>query len=223
MRRNKRSVLLVVFSLGAGALGCGATATFFNPSFLNYVTGGVIPLTPGPSSGFLLVRARNNTADAIEFIVTIEREVEVIPDPGVDTPITTAIEQETFRLITIPDNLANDVGILFDCPVTRVGLGEDIDRPAEEPGLFVGTETGGFIQGFGVPGNVNPLDARIGNFTCGDTVIFEASTSVGAVGNISVASFVLPAEGQPATVSGPDTFNNARSLVDQFAPEEDQG
>jgi hypothetical protein len=222
MRMRKRRALLVLVGLAAGVLGCGDAGAIFNPSFLNYATGGVIPLTPGPASGFVLVRARNNTADAIEFIVTVEREVEVTPDPGVDAPITTAIERETFRLITIPDNLANDVGILFDCPVTRVGLGENIDRPAEEPGLFIGTEAGGFIQGFGVPGNVNPLDTRAGNFACGDTVIFEASTRVGTVGNVSVASFVLPAENQPAAVSGPDTFNNARSLVDQFAPEEEE-
>jgi hypothetical protein len=222
MRIRKRRAWVVLVALAAGVSGCINAGALLNPSFLNYATGGVIPLTPGAESGFVLVRARNNTTDAIEFIVTVEREVEVIPDPGVDAPITTAIEQQTYRIITIPDNLANDVGILFDCPVTRVGLGEDIDRPAEEPGLFIGTEEGGFIQGFGVPGNVNPLDSRVGNFSCGDTVIFEASSSVGTVGNVSVASFVLPAENQPTDVSGPDTFNNARSLVDQFAPEEDQ-
>jgi hypothetical protein len=222
MRMSKQHALVVLVGLVAGGLGCTSAGAFLNPSFLNYATGGVIPLTPGPQSGFVLVRARNNTQDAIEFIVTVEREVEVIPDPGVDAPVTTAIEQQTYRLITIPDNLANDVGILFDCPVSRVGLGENIDRPAEEPGLFIGTDAGGFIQGFGVPGNVNPLDAGEGNFACGDTVIFQASTSVGAVGNVSVTTFVLPAENQPAEVIGPDTFNNARSLVDQFAPEEDQ-
>jgi hypothetical protein len=221
MRMKKRRALVALVGLVAGGLGCTSVGAFLNPSFLNYATGGVIPLTPGAQSGFVLVRARNNTADAIEFIVTVEREVEVVPDPGVDAPVTTTTESQTFRIITIPDNLANDVGILFDCPVTRVGLGEDIDRPAEEPGLFIGTEAGGFIQGFGVPGNLNPLDARVGNFACGDTVVFEASTSVGTVGNVSVASFVLPAESQPAEVIGPDTFNNARSLVDQFAPEEE--
>jgi len=207
--------------------GCGEDTSlldptlFLSPSFVNYAVGGVVPLAPGESSGFILVRAVNRTTNAIEFVVTVEREVFAIqtfePDAD-DTGPTT--ELYTYHLQTFPGGLTNEVGILIDCPVIRVGLGEDLNSPADGQGLIVGTGDEGLVVGSGVPGNVNPLDSRAGNFSCGDTLVFDAIEVLGVVGNVKVNTFVLSAEGQPATFSGPDTFNSARSLVDQYTAEE---
>jgi hypothetical protein len=181
-----------------------------NPSFVNFTSGGVVPLAPGPASGFILVRVVNNTSDeAIEFVVTVEREVQVSEGAEVVTQTT----RETQRLITFPVGNASEQGVLFECPVTRVGLGENLNNPSTEPALFIGAVVGG-IAGFGVPANINPLDARAGNFTCGDTIIFQANTRAGTVGGVEVRSFVLTAASQPSQHQI-ETFNNVRRFIEE--------
>ena len=113
--------------------GCNPNATLFSDTFRNFTSGDVVPLTPGPASKLVLVRLINETNDAVEFVVTAERQVLVVDDQGV--PVIQSTD-ETVRLLTLPTETANEVGALFDCPVTRVGLGEDIDRPNTEAGLF---------------------------------------------------------------------------------------
>ena len=201
----------------AGALcGCGENATLFNPAFINYAVGGIVPLVPGSDSGFILVRVVNNTPENIRFVVTAQRETEITDEDGVTNIETT---DETVRLQTFPAAQANEVGILYDCPVARVGLGENIDFPGTEPGLYIGAVPGE-QEGFGVPGFVNPLSEAAGNFECGDTLIFDAATRSGTVGNTRVTTFVLDADEQPTEVSGPDTFNNARTVIEEYAFEE---
>ena len=195
-------------------VGCGQNATLLNPAFVNFAVGGIVPLAPTSASGFVLVRVVNNTAANIRFVVTAERSVEVTDENGV---VTVELQKETRRIQTFPVQLANDVGILFDCPVDRVGLGEEIDFPATEPALFVGAIPGQ-SEGFGVPGNVNPLDAGAGNFVCGDTLIFQAFVSAGTVGNVSVDTFRI--QGAEQADTGINTFVNARSAIDQLTLEE---
>ena len=199
--------------------GCGANATLLNPSFVNATFGGVHPLVPGANSGFVLVRVLNTDyPENIRFVVTAERQVATTDDSGVTTVAT---ESETVRLQTFPVSLANEVGVLFECPVTRVGLGENIDFPETEAGVFIGAVPGE-SEGVGVPGNVNPLSVASGNFACGDTLVFEASeaTEIGAVGRIRVLTYVLDADEQPAEFGGADTFNNARTVIEEFSVEE---
>lgn len=215
-RRGVRYVCLGVLAFGT-LLGCGQSTGLFNPSFVNFAVGGVFPLVPGEENRFVLVTVVNSTSgsplpQSIRWVVTAEQQVETAGD---DDVVTVAIEPRTVRLQTTPEQLANQVGVLFECPVERVGLGVNIDFPASEPGLFVGAVTGG-AEGFGVPGNVNPLDVAAGNFQCGDTVIFQASYLAGTVGNVTVGSFVLDASGQAAQVRGPDTFTQVRTVVDEF-------
>ncbi|MCK4660885.1 MAG: hypothetical protein KAV82_15300 [Phycisphaerae bacterium] len=218
MRRGMS--LLCVALAGTGlCFGCGENATLFNPGFINYSLGGIYPLVPGPQSGFILVRVINSTSNPSQnarFVVTAERQDETTDENGVTT-ITT--EMETVRLQTYPEGRANEVGILFDCPVLRVGLGENIGFPGTEPGVYLGAVPGQ-AEGFGVPGHVNPLSAIDGNFECGDTLVFEATSWAGAAGNIKVVSYVLDADEQPAQISGPDTFNNARTVLEQYSFED---
>jgi hypothetical protein len=201
--------------------GCSQDATLFSDTFRNYAQGDVVPLAPGPNSGLVMVRLINDTANrAVEFVVTAERQVLTVDDEG-----NTVIEStnETVFLDTFPVETANEIGALFDCPVTRIGLGRDIDLPFSEPGLFVssGEFAAGLGQGFGVPSKMLPLDSRAGNFGCGDTVIIRAIQSQGDVGNLKVQSFVLPWSTQPTEFLGPHTFNNVRIFLEQQVTEED--
>ncbi|MBN1511320.1 MAG: hypothetical protein JXB13_04845 [Phycisphaerae bacterium] len=210
-----RACLMVVV-LGASAAwtaGCGENATFLNSSFINYTQGGVIPLAPGQASGFNLIRLVNQTDNPIQFIVTVERYV-IVEEGGEETA---QVQTQTYQLDTYPNGLTNEVGLLVDCGSVRIGLGENLNFPEDEPGLFIGVDAGTdeIITGFGVPARVNPLDARAGNYSCGDTLIFQATTQVGVPGNIAVKSYVLLGATQPTEYSGPDTFNNARSLLDR--------
>jgi hypothetical protein len=219
MKMCRPSIAAGMMMAVVGAGGCGTRfledpTLYLNPSFVNYSVGGVVPLAPGSASGFVLVRTVNNTALPIEFVVTVE-SLGMVTTNGVADVVT-----QSYRLQTFAGGLVNDISLLVNCPVLRVGLGEDLDFPFDVPGLFVGTVNQQVITGFGVPGNVNPLDSSAGNFSCGDTLIFEANPRAGAVGNLVVNSYVLSAAGQPATFSGPDTFNNARSLLELYSTTE---
>jgi hypothetical protein len=201
--------MLVLAATLLPLVGCNSRARLLNSSFVNFTSGGIVPLAPGSPSGFILVRVVNNTADPIEFVVTVEREVQASQGNNIVTQTT----RETQRLITFPVGKSNEQGVLFDCPVTRVGLGENLNNPTTEPALFIGAVAGG-IAGFGIPGNVNPLDARVGNFTCGDTIIFQANTQAGTVGGVEARSYVLSASSQPSQHQI-DTFNNARRFLEE--------
>lgn len=198
--------------------GCiNPDATLFSNTFRNTVQGDVVPLAPGEPSQFVMVRLINDTADSIEFVVTAERQILITDDEG--NPVIQS-SRETVRLPTFPNQRTNEIGALFDCPVTRIGLGEDIDRPATEPGMFVQPGLGNTTTpGFGVPSNLLPLDSRAGNFGCGDTLILRAISRPSAVGNIQVQGFVLPWTEQPQEFIGPHTFNNARLFLEEQIPE----
>jgi hypothetical protein len=201
-------------TLLALAWGCASTLVF-NPAFVNTATGDVFPLTPGDRAGFVLVRGNNSTPQAIEFVVTAERLVLSEENPDETTVIT-----ETYNLLTQPQNQANDLGVLIECPVLRVGLGENIDRPQSEPGLFIGATAVG-VGGFGVPSGINPLDSEFGNFDCGDTIVYRAAEAGGSVGGVVVAAFVLDDETQPDQIQGIDTFVNTRTLIEEQQLESD--
>jgi hypothetical protein len=166
-----------------------------------------------------MVRLVNDTLDTIDFVVTAERQVLLTDQEG--NAVIQATD-ETVRLRTFPFETGNEIGALFDCPVTRVGLGEDIDRPFDPNGMFVITGEGGAAveQGFGVPSNMFPLDSRAGNFGCGDTLVIRAIESQGQVGNLKVQPFILPWTEQPTEFLGPQTFNNVRLFLEQQVPEE---
>ncbi len=218
--------------LGAGlvaAIGaCAGTASLFNPAFINTLSGGQVPVTPGPGAAFVLVRVLNETNQLVEFIVTIEREVLVTDDAGnfqIDENgnFITRPERETVNLTTNATGLATDVGVLFPCgesPVTVVGLGEDL-LPTDAA-VFVGGEGAGGQAGFGVPaGNLNPLRLDVGNFNCGDTIIFQAFTSTGVAGGVALQVFLLPGAEQPSIFRGPDTFVNLEEFIQSQTQEEE--
>jgi len=202
------------------ACGCGDNARLFSDEFRSLTSGDVVPLTPGDPSQLVLVRLINDTPDAIEFVVTAERQVLITDQEGRGVIEST---NETVRLRTVPLETANEVGALFDCPVTRIGLGEDLNSPYSQPGLFVfeGDEIIGIEAGFGVPPGTPPLDSPAGNFGCGDTLVFRAIESSSSVGNVKVQTFVLPAASQPTEFLGPHTFNNVRIFLEEQSQEDD--
>jgi len=198
----------------AGPMGCSNTL-IFNPAFVNQQTGDVFPLVPGDRTGFVLARANNTTSVPIEFVITAERRVASADDPN-----TFVVVRETRRVLTQPAQSANDLGVLFNCPIARLGLGETLDRPTTEPGIFVNAQAVG-AGGFGVPPNANPLDSDAENFDCGDTIIFVASESASVAGGVQVTVFRLDDEGQPDFIRGLDTFANARTLIEEQELEEE--
>lgn len=227
-----RRVILALALCGCGAAaavssGCGAG--FFNPAFVNsQLGGGVVPQTPGPGADFVLVRVVNSTAQPVEFIVTIDRDVLDLDDEGnpqrdEDGNLLTIAKRETVRLQTAATGDSAESGALFPCfdsRITRVGLGENL-LPSDA-GIFVGGSGAGGATGFGVSvGSLNPLSLAAGNFNCGDTVIFRAIVQAGQAGGIGLQSFLLPGFEQPSEFSGPNTFVNFQQFLETQVSEDD--
>jgi len=200
---------------------CNANATLFNSAFLNTFVGGQVPVTPGPVAPFILVRGVNNTNQTVEFIVTVEREaLRPNGSGGFEQDefgnFITETKRETVRLLTHPVGLASELGVLFDCslePITVIGLGDNL--LPDEPAVFVGGQGAGAQTGFGVPApNLNPLRLDIGNFNCGDTIVFQAFGASGVAGGVVIQSFLLPGSEQPGQFVGPSTFENLATFLD---------
>jgi len=228
--------IMTTVLIGCGALGvltlvaaCGS-AQLFNPGFVNTLSGGVVPMTPGPGANFVLVRALNSTNQPLEFIVTIQREVPVLDADGnaqrdQDGNVITTTKRENVRLNIAGTGNATELGVLFPCdvsPVTKVGLGENL-LPTDAA-VFVGGGGAGGAAGFGVPaGDLNPLDlySPKGNFNCGDTIAFRAFVQTGTAGGIGLQSFLLPGFTQPSIFSGPNTFVNYQQFLQTQVQEND--
>ena len=220
------AILLAIFALAQLSSGCGGLAGVFNPAFVNQFAGGGFPVTPGPNAAFVLVRVVNETTQTAEFIVTIERLVIETDEDGnflIDeggNPVTRA-ERETMQLDTLADAPANESGVLFDCsqsPVTKVGLGENL-LPTDAA-VFIGGGGPAGSPGFGIPAeNLNPLLLEVGNFNCGDTIIFRAFQSIGVPGGVAVQVFLLPGSEQPSGFRGPNTFETYSDVLESQARE----
>jgi len=220
---------VVACSLALIPSGCGNSVTPLNPAFLNTIVGGQVPVTPGPSADFVLVRAVNETNQTVEFIVTVERQA-LVRDANGDFQqdesgnFITRAERTTTRLLTQATGLASDLGVLFDCslePIILVGLGEHL-LPTDAA-IFVGGGGAGNQTGFGVIApNLNPLRLDIGNFNCGDTVIYRAFTSTGVAGGVRIQSFLLPHSEQPSGFVGPSTFENLQNFLDSQRREDEE-
>lgn len=216
MRTACRSVCL---GIGLLLTGCG-TIGVLNPAFVNTVFGGIVPVTPGPASAFILVRAINGTAQNVEFIVTIEKdELQRNPDGSfiVDSEGNFATEpvRETVSLTTFPNGQARELGVLFPCgesPITLIGLGENL-LPTDSA-VFVGGTGPAGTGGFGISAvQINPLSLAVGNFNCGDTIIFRAIRSPGTSGGVALESLLLPGSEQPSIFPGPSTFENFERIL----------
>ena len=216
MARTGRSALTVLAALITltGAGGCGGEAAFFNPAFVNALSGGVFPTTPGPTAGFVLVRVVNETNERVDFIVTVEKEVPKTDENGVfildDSGdfVLEAAPPETVTLPTSPAGRARDIGVLFPCRqqrLARIGLGENL-QPGDAAALVGGAGTAAAPGTRITVGSLNPLSYADNNFDCGDTVIFRAYPRIGVPGNVALESFLLPGSEQPGAVTGPDTF-----------------
>lgn len=212
---KKQNIVICTLITLLSLSGCGSTLGIFNPAFINTISGGIVPVTPGPGAAFVFVRGFNETTQVVEFIVTIEREELVMDDDGnfqIDEGgnFVTRPERETVRLVTFPQGLANDLGVLFSCnesPITFVGLGDNL-LPTD-PVIFVGGQGPAGTTGFGVTApNLNPLSLAADNFHCGDTIVFRAFTNLGVAGGIGIQAFLLDGSQQPSIFNGPDTFVN---------------
>lgn len=213
---------------GAALLATGCGTGVFNPAFVNMLVGGEVPLTPGPGAAFVLVRCVNEIDEVVEFIVTIQRSVLVLDEDGnfqVDEEgnFITRPERETVRLTTFPVGQARELGALFPCgesPVTHVGLGSNL-LPTDAA-IFVGGAGAAGATGFGVPaGDLNPLQLAVGNFNCGDTIIFRAFRAIGVAGGTALQAFLLPGSEQPSVFRGPDTFVNVEQFIESQVREDE--
>lgn len=211
----------------SGGVGCGDLTLFLNPSFVNTTTGGVVPVTPGPPAAFVLVRARNETGETAEFIITIEREVLRRDDEGnfqldQDGNFITDPQRETIRLNTAATGGGTDMGVLFPCdesPVTIVGLGEDL-LPTDTA-VFIGGQGVGGGAGAGVKADdLNPLTLAASNFNCGDTIIFRAFRFTNVAGGVDIQSLLMPGSEQPSEFSGPSTFANLAAFIESQVSED---
>jgi hypothetical protein len=214
IRNLANATALTIFCLLQASCG-----NAFNPAFLNTLSGGVYPVTPGPRANFVLVRCVNETPDVAEFIVTIEREDFTLDEEGnpafdgAGNPIT-QLARETVRLTTFPVGRANELGVVFPCdisPIVRIGLGENL-LPTDAA-VFIGGEGPAGAPGFGISAEgLFPL--ALGNFNCGDTVIFRAIESIGVPGGVALRSFLFPGSEQPSVFSGRNTFVNLEIYLD---------
>lgn len=213
--RRTFALLALCASLMLG--GCG----LFESSFVNTFSGGVFPRTPGPNAAFVLVLGDNETDQTIEFIITIERNILDLDDDGaaqIDENgfLVTEPFRETVRLCTEPGGGARRLGTLFACgesPVTLVGLGENL-LPTDRHVLVGGNcETSAPGSGVTVP-TLNPLEISVGNFNCGDTVIFQALRNSSVAGGVSVRVLLQPGSEQPSVFSGPNTFANLSAFLE---------
>jgi hypothetical protein len=227
VKRTGKARFVVGLTLTAAMIAnCGGAG--LNPAFVNTLTGGVVPVTPGPGAAFVLVRCVNDATQPVEFIVTVERDIIVRDENGnaqVDEngdPITTPLLQ-TVQLATQATGTAKELGTLFACgesPISRVGLGENLEPT--DIAAFVGGQGAGGAAGFGVPATgVNPLQLDIGNFNCGDTVIYRAFLSSAVAGGVALQTLLLPGSEQPDVFSGPNTFVNYATLIASQLPEEE--
>ncbi len=208
--------------LAAANHGCGNSASFFNPAFVNSVLGGgVVPQTPGPNADFILVRVVNSTGQPVQFIVTIDRDVLDLdadgnPQRDEDGNLLTVSKRESVQLQTGATGDASESGVLFGCansPIKRIGLGENL--LSTDAGVFVGGTGAAGSAGFGVPvGSLNPLSLDAGNFNCGDTVIYRAIVQTSVAGGVALQSFLLPGFEQPSEFSGPNTFVNYQQFLE---------
>ncbi len=221
-----RVSLVAISALALSVPACGTSV--LNPAFVNTVSGGQFPVTPGPSSAFVLVRALNETGTPVEFFVTIEREVLKPDDNGEfvlddEGNLRTEPVRETARILTGATGLSTDVGVLFPCgtsPVTLVGLGENL--LSTDRHIAVGGGGAGGATGVGITvENLNPLSLASSNFNCGDTIIYRAFRSTGTPGGVLVSTFLLPGSEQPFDFTGPSTFIEFQNLLDTAAGEVD--
>jgi len=136
----------------------------------------------------VLVVVVNQSGQPITFLVTAEA-------PGA----AESVELET-------SGGSDSLGVLFTCPVDRIGLG-DLDDP-ESTGYYL-------LYGdarLGMPWGENPLLWNV-NYTCGDTIIFLARANANVPGGVSITTGVIDGSTQTGPFSGPDTFENVEDLL----------
>ena len=220
-RLAARTIPFAALASALSLAGCGGVAGILNSAFVNTLSGGEVPHTPGPGAAFVFVRCVNDTDQPVEFIVTIQRDALVLDADGnfqvdEDGDFVVTPERETVRLTTLPTGLARELGTLFPCgqsPVTHVGLGESL-LPSDAA-VFVGGGGVGGLGGFGVPaGDLTPLQLSEPNFNCGDTIIFRAFRATGVAGGVALRSYLLPGSEQPSVFRGPSTFVNLEQFLE---------
>jgi hypothetical protein len=127
-KKNHQPVICALL-IGLSSLSCGPEAPLFSDSFLGLVSGGQVPIAPGPDTGYIMVFVTNSTGQSIEWVVTAETEEIVVALDGnggvVGFDPARTLEPETVDLLTDVD--ANTLAIVFsNSPVefAPVGPGE---------------------------------------------------------------------------------------------------
>lgn len=113
---SKHRSTIVVLWLCLGSIACNPDVTLFNQTFLNLVSGGQVPIAPGPDVGYVMAFVINSTDQSIEWVVTAESEEIIVNLDGnggvlsFDPP--RRLDPETVELLTDVD--APTLAIVFD-------------------------------------------------------------------------------------------------------------
>lgn len=75
---SKHHSTIVVLLLCLGSTACNPDVTLFNQTFLNLVSGGQVPIAPGPDAGYVMAFVINSTDQSIEWVVTADSEEIVV-------------------------------------------------------------------------------------------------------------------------------------------------
>lgn len=198
---------VVFWLLCLGSTACNPEVTLFNQTFLNFVSGGQVPIAPGPDAGYVMAFAINSTDQSIEWVVTADSEeifVNLDGNGGVlsfDPP--RRLDPETVELLTDVDTPT--LAIVFD------------NSPAEFPTVSPNSMTFNDVQNV-----VNQLAAKDPESVRDrDFIRLVRVLRIGLGPDLDVPSgqdeglIVRPAGSNPDTNAGsifPSEVNNALSF-----------
>ena len=110
-------------------LSCSEEASLFNESFTGLISGGQVPIAPGPNAGYVEVLTINSSNQSIEWVVTAESEEIIVNLDGAGGVLgfdpARTLEPQTVELLTDID--APTLAIVFSTSPVEfppVGPGE---------------------------------------------------------------------------------------------------
>ena len=205
MPRYHSTIVVLLLCLGSSA--CNPDVTLFNQTFLNFVSGGQVPIAPGPDTGYVMAFVINSTDQSIEWVVTAESEEILVRLDGNGGVLSfdpaRRLEPQTVELLTDVD--APTLAIVFD------------NSPAEFPIVGPGKMTFNDVQNVVDQLAAKDPESILGRFTFRLVRVLR----IGLGPDLDVPSgqdeglIVRPAGSNPDTNAGsifPSEVNNALSF-----------
>lgn len=205
---TKRGPAILALLVGVVVGACSPPeVTLFNQSFLNLFTGSIVPIAPGPDSGYVMVMVVNNTANSIEFVVTAEQEEILVNLDSFGNFLSLGesrlLEARTVDLVTDVD--APTLAIVFDQT--------PVDFPTVGPGEISGEDARNIINQLRARNEEDLIDrdfirlVRVLRVGLGPDLNATSGTDDGII--------LRPPGADPSTTAGsifPSGLNNALSF-----------